>query len=342
MIGTDAEHFDAQAIERWALSYLERLSNGGRRSVLLGGSIARGQQWAHSDLEAGLLIGADDLPIPYFNVDSGRGVEVIQLEENALLAQLDQVDAGQLAVVADWPIQLYQARVVSDPTGVFARFTAAFDAHLFSEEVVARKIEKHASEARRYLDAARLELAQARAAAALSELRHGMNESLLVQYWGLGELPRSQNRAESLLRDLTSRHAIPEFYQLYGDVFDLGSAAEAIANDWPQVKQRVLELAELWNAAEFFEKAVDSTFSWGEDAGIICVYRLYIPVLGKPDAGIFSSIDDSSWRADNAPLLRFLGLAHATPETVQELIDRVDHALDSAAEPSKRPSERTS
>jgi hypothetical protein len=66
-------HFDPAAIEQWALTYLDRLSDGGRRGVLLGGSIARGQQWEHSDLEGGLLVAAPDSSIPYFNVDSERG-----------------------------------------------------------------------------------------------------------------------------------------------------------------------------------------------------------------------------------------------------------------------------
>lgn len=71
--------FDPTEIERWAIGYLNRLADGGRHGVLLGGSIARGQQWAHSDLEAGLLVEAADPSIPYFNVDSGRGVEISSL-----------------------------------------------------------------------------------------------------------------------------------------------------------------------------------------------------------------------------------------------------------------------
>src|ERR1022692_2707296 len=128
--------FDPAAIECWAVGYLDRLSDAGRRGVLMGGSIARGQQWAHSDLEAGLLVDARDPAISYFNVDSGRGVEVIQLVAPDLTKQLAAVGGGDLTAVSTWPIQMYKARVVSDPTGLLTRFVSQFDRHLFSPAVV--------------------------------------------------------------------------------------------------------------------------------------------------------------------------------------------------------------
>jgi hypothetical protein len=47
--------------------------------VIMGGSLARGQEWRHSDLELGILVEVRDATLPYFNVMAGRGVEAIQL-----------------------------------------------------------------------------------------------------------------------------------------------------------------------------------------------------------------------------------------------------------------------
>lgn len=324
---SELNEFDPAAIERWALRYLQALSDHGRRGVLLGGSIARGQQWAHSDLEAGLLVDAPDAILPYFNVDAGRGVEIIQLVAATLARQLEQVESGHLAAVAEWPIQLYRARVISDPTGLLTRFVAQFDRHLFSPAVVQLKLAHHNAHGVRALEKARAFLASKRPRAALCEVRAAMNDAVLALHWSLGELPRSHNRVDSRLRDLTSRHGRPEFYALYCDVFELETADAVIARDWPVVKSRVLEIAALWRAREFFHTAVDGTFSWGENGGILSVYRLFIPVIGRPDAGIFNALDEPGWAAANPELLRFLGLASANEEMVSRLAGRVDQAL---------------
>ena len=319
--------FDPTAIEQWALGYLNRLSNGGKRGVLLGGSIARGQQWAHSDLEAGLLVEMRDPALSYFNVDSGRGVEVIQLVGAELSKQLEEVERGELTAVSTWPIQMYQARVISDPTGVLTRFVAQFDRHLFSPSVVATKLVHHASRATDTLAKARALVAAGRPRGALCEVRAAMNETLLAFHWSLGELPRSHSRVDSRLRDLTTRHGRPEFYALYRNVFELETADEVIKRDWPMVKERVLEITSAWRARAFFETAVDSTFSWGENGGIISVYRLFIPIIGRMDGGVFELFDEGGWAAENPQLLRFLGLATAGAESVLRLAERIDHAL---------------
>ncbi|MGW0665126.1 hypothetical protein [Streptodolium elevatio] len=323
---TDAQ---VDAVERWALEYLDRLSEGGRRGVLLGGSIARGQQWAHSDLEAGLLTEEHDRPLAYFNVDSGRGVEIIQLSSSDLAQQVEQVEAGDLDPVATWPIQLYRARVVHDSaSGLLARFTAAFDRHLFAPEVVRLKIDEHVVSAADALSRARDLLADGKPRAACCEARLAMNESILVLHWRLGELPRSQNRTDSRLRDVTARHDRGDFYRLYRDTFGLDDADTVIAHDWPTVRDDVLALAGHWAASEFFEHAVDSTFSWGENGGILTVYRLYVPLFGRPGGGVFDLVDDADWTTKNLPLLRFLGLAHLDAAAVAGLVERIAAFLD--------------
>ena len=319
--------FDPADIERWALGYLNRLSDAGRRGVLMGGSIARGQQWAHSDLEAGLLVDGPDPSIPYFNVDFDRGVEVIQLIGPDLNKQLDEVESGDLGAVAAWPIQLYQARVISDPSGVLTRFVAQFDRHLFSPAVVRMKLAHHAAVATRALTRARVLVATERIRAAVCEARIAMNEVVLALHWSLGELPRSHDRVDSRLRDLTTRHGWPEFYALYREVFELDTTDEVVRTVWPAVKSHVLQIAAGWRASAFFETAVDGTFSWGENGGIISVYRLFIPIVGRPDTGIFDSLDEPGWAAANAGLLQFLGLATASAQTVSRLAERIEHAL---------------
>lgn len=318
--------FDPAAIERWALGYLTRLSDGGRRGVLLGGSIARGQQWQHSDLEAGLLVEASDATLSYFNVDEGRGVEIIQLIAPDLLAQLAAVDAGDLTPVAKWPIQFYRARIISDPTGLLARFTAAFDAHLFSPPVVRLKLAHHAAKTAEILARARTLLAADRPRAALCEVRIAMNEAVLALHWSLGELPRSHNRVDSRLRDLTTRHQRPEFYALYRDVFELDTADAVIARDWPIVREEVMQIASAWRARAFFETAVDGTFSWGENGGIISIHRLFIPLIGRSQAGFFEALDQPGWVTGNTHLARFLGLVSPNGSSVSQLANRIEQA----------------
>ena len=325
--------FDPSEIERWALAYLTRLSDSGRRGVLLGGSIARGQQWAHSDLEAGLLVEARQPELPYFNVDTGRGVEVIQLVSSELTEQVRQVEAGDLDAVAKWPIQLYRARIISDATGLLARFTALFDRRLFSPPVVQLKIRQHFTSSSSYLVRARDLLATNCPRAAVTEVRGAMNEVILALYWSLGELPRSQSRTDSRLRDLTIRHKRPGFYQLYRAVFDLDTTEVAVAGAWPKVRAQVLELTKLWGARDFFEHSVDSNFTWGENGGILSVYRLYIPIMGRPDVGIFNQLDRVEWASANSDLLMFLGLSDANPATVEAWAKQVEDALTEIIKP---------
>jgi PAS domain-containing protein len=222
---------------------------------------------------------------------------------------------------------MYKARVISDPTGLLARFVARFDRHLFSPPVVRMKLAHHVTKAAQALDKARALVATDRTRGALCEVRSAMNEAVLALHWSLGELPRSHNRVDARLRDLTTRHGLPEFYALYRDAFELDTADEAIRRDWPVVKERVLQVAAAWRARAFFETAVDGTFSWGENGGIISIYRLFIPIVGRPDAGIFDSLDEPGWAAANPELLRFLGLASADVKTVSQLAGRIDHAL---------------
>lgn len=313
-------------LEDWALGYCARMmASDGHAGVILGGSIARGQQWEHSDLELGYLRSADTAPIDYFATDSGRGVERIPLTREDLERDLPLVEGGDPLPVASWPIQLFQGRVLHDPSGLLGRFMTQFDRLLFSREVVQAKIATHLAAYRATAELARQALDAGKPRVALIRLRWAMNELILVQYWTRGELPRSQNRTDSRLRDLAERHGIPEFYRLYRDVYDLDSASSAIANDWPVIRDEVLGIAATWigGARDFFDQAVDSNFAWGEDGGIIGVYRIYIPIIGGDD-GLFATLDDAEWAAAHPELIRFLGLTD--PAAFPALLARTEEA----------------
>ena len=314
-------------IERWAYDYAERLAVGlGREGVAIGGSIARGQHWQHSDLEIGILVDQADPTVTHFSADSGRGVEIFQLESERLASELAKVEGGDLAPIGGWPLQLWRCRVTHDPSGLLSRFAAAFEQHLFSATVLDLKLRTHGQEFDRTLAESRRLLVQGRPRAAMTMARAAMNERILALHWQSGELPRSQNRTDSRFRSLSERYGLESDYQLFRDVFALDSAEAAIRHAWPVCRQQVLTLTELWegaNSREFFTVAVDSDFTWGENAGIVCVYRLYIPRMGGPAHGILGLLDDSNWGRSNEALLRFLGLDTSTEETVAALITRL-------------------
>lgn len=294
----------------------------------VGGSLARGQEWRHSDLELGVLVEERDPSLPYFNIFQGRGVEAIQLVRRELEEQVSRVEQGDLTPLQNWPIQLWTCRVISDPTGLLGRFKKQFDAHLFSPEVIKNKIAGQQKKIDHLLGEARGLLAENKPVTALVRARLAMNEAILAVHWAHNTLPRSQNRTDSRLHLLCRRQNILPFYALYRDVFSLADTTKAIKTYWPRVKEQALEITRLWggdSARDFFIFAVDSNFAWRQNAGILTVYRLYIPILGAPEKGIAPKLDDPAWASQNQDMLRFLGLGQADRATVAELIDRISN-----------------
>jgi predicted nucleotidyltransferase len=305
--------------------------------VVIGGSLARGQEWRHSDLELGILVEERDPQQSYFNIYAGRGVEAIQLVRPELEEQVRLAESGDLTPILRWPIQLWESRIVSDPTGLLARFKKQFDPGLFASEVIKNRLAGLRAKIDEGLEEARGLLAQGRPAAALVRTRLAMNEAILAIHWANGELPRSQNRTDSRLRQLCRRHSRMPFYALYREVFDLEVATQLIRTTWPQVKDQVLEITRLWgdSARDFFAFAVDGNFAWRQNAGILTVYRLYVPIIGSPERGIFALVDDEDWRCENKPLVRFLGLENAGKERVSGLVERVADSCAYFSSPSK-------
>jgi len=297
--------------------------------VVIGGSLARGQEWRHSDLELGILVEERDQNMPYFNVFRGRGVEAIQLVRHELEEQIGLVEMGDLLPVLEWPIQLWKCRVFYDPTGTLGSFKKQFDARLFTPEAVEKKIASLRQKIDQMLEEGRGLLAQNRPVAALTRARLAMNEAIQAVHWAHGELPRSQNRTDYRLHMLCRKHDILPFYTLYRDVFSLSDTTRAIKTAWPKVKEQVLEITRLWggdSARDFFIHAVDSNFTWRNNAGILTVYRLYIPILGSPEQGITEKLDDPHWVGKSKDLMDFLGFTNTDQNAVRILIDRIADA----------------
>jgi len=318
-------------LQDWANQYANQLmSESGILGVVIGGSIARGQEWHHSDLELGVLLEERNESIPYFNVNAGRGVEIIQLILPQIEAQINQVEAGDITPVAIWPIQLWKCRIVNDPEGVLEQFKRQFDSRLFTNEVLEKRIENLCLDITDRLAEANRLLAGGRPVSALVEVRHAMNNVILAFHWVNNELPRSQNRTDSRLLALCKRHSIMPVYTLYRDIFALSDTTYVIENIWPKVRNRVLEITRLWgdSAREFFVHAVDSEFRWGEDLGILTVYRLYIPTIGGASRSLQQYLDDPNWTDENKELVDFLGLADIKNEIVSEFIFRIEECID--------------
>lgn len=314
-------------LKAWAGQCAAEFQNrNGVLGIATGGSLARGQEWRHSDLELGILIEEQDPNIPYFNVIRGRGVEAIQLPRRELEAQVALVDKGDLSPIAKWPIQLWKCRLTHDPTGILRRFKQQFDERLFSPQVIDTKITDLRLIIEQNLEAGRSLLSKNKPVTALAQVRVAMNEAILAVHWAHGELPRSQNRTDSRLHNLCRKHDILPFYTLYRDVFNLSDTTNVIKTAWPRVKDQVLEITRLWggdSARDFFYYAVDGNFEWRQNAGILTVYRLYIPILGSAEQGIISKLDDPGWASKNKDLMRFLGFSNIDPSRVDMLIDRI-------------------
>ncbi len=314
-------------LKTWAGQCAAEFKNrSGVLGVAIGGSLARGQEWRHSDLELGILMEDRDPNIPYFNVIRGRGVEAIQLLRSELEAQIDQVNKGDLSPITIWPIQLWKCHVTHDPTGTLGRFKQQFDEGLFTPQVIDKKITELRQIIEQNLEAGRGLLSKNKPVAALTQVRVAMNEAILAVHWAHGELPRSQNRTDSRLRNLCRKHDILPFYTLYRDVFNLSDTSTVIKTAWLRVKDQVLEITRLWggdSARDFFIYAVDGNFEWRQNAGILTVYRLYIPIIGSPEQCLTSKLDDPEWASKNKDLMRFLGFTNIDRTHVETLIDQI-------------------
>jgi hypothetical protein len=316
-------------LKQWAQQYATGMAaREGILGVVIGGSLARGKEWRHSDLELGILVESRDAALSYFNLDNGRGVELIQVVRGDLEKQIALVAQGDSAAMLKWPIQLWQCQIIADPTGLLAQFKSLFDANLFSEAVLQHKQADLHAKIENLLAEARAYLSENRPSAALVKTRLAVNEAILALHWHFKELPRSQNRTDSRLRQLCQRHAAQPFYQMYRDVFGLADTSRVLRSNWPKARADVLEITRLWgdSARDFFMYAVDSNFAWRQRAGILTVYRLYIPIIGAEGQRLLEKLDDPAWVSANRDVVAFLGFTHASQGEVEALLARLVEA----------------
>ena len=135
--------------------------------------------------------------------------------------------------------------MIHDPLNVLHRFSSVFDQTLFSEPVVRLKLNQHTDTLHRAIDEAEVMLRDGRPRAALSKLRVATNELIMVLHWRHKELPRSQNRTASRFKALSQQHRLEVHYDLFRDVFALGSADEAVREAWPLCREETLALTGL-------------------------------------------------------------------------------------------------
>ncbi len=188
--------------------------------VALGGSLARGLEWKYSDIELAILVDRRLEEFGHFAVRDGRGVEIFQFVAEELAAQIDKAQTDPLAVL-DWPIQVYQCRVIDDPSGLLGRFKEVFDRQLFSREVIQAKLARSLEGFDRELAVAQADLAANKPLTALAQLRSAFNHLILAFYWRHEVLPRSQNRTEAMLRMHCRRLGETDFYELFLRVYGL-------------------------------------------------------------------------------------------------------------------------
>jgi len=291
--------------------------------VALGGSLARGLEWKHSDVELAIVVDQRLDEFGHFAVREGRGFEIFQFVETELREQIERAQTD-LTAVLDWPIQMVQCRVIADPSGLLGRFKEAFDRRLFSAEVVSAKVARSLEGFDREFATAQADLAAGKPLTALAQLRAAFNHLILAFYWRHQILPRSQNRTATLLRMHCRRLGALDFYGLYCDVygFDLTSAQarRLLASCQSEVDDIVSGFGPA--AADFFYHAVDGEFRWGQTKGILAVYRLYVPLCLRrfqKQEGVF---DNPTWRETHGELCRFVGLERPDAAATAELLAR--------------------
>ncbi|OXS54732.1 hypothetical protein B1A99_25745 [Cohnella sp. CIP 111063] len=247
------------------------------RGVAIGGSVARGTVWKHSDLELLLFVDAYDPAFDYFNVIDGLGVEIIQIGVPNVQAWIDRhAEDGGIRDALKFPIQAYQCRIVHDPDGLISAFKAIYDRSLFDDRIKTIKQEEALARADERYDIAESLLEQGRGNSALAALRLAVNELMLAFYWQHGILPRSQNRTVYLLKRHTPKLGSPDLYVLFTKVFGVTDHPARMKLELLAAKNDVFDVTKAaWgrNVPEFLEKACDGQLKWGHGSSILYVYK---------------------------------------------------------------------
>jgi hypothetical protein len=295
--------------------------------IVIGGSLARGMEWRHSDVEIGIVVGERVPDVGHFNVVDGRGFEVFQLVLADWIPQLELARADP-TVVARWPLQLYHCRIVFDVSGVLRQFKEIFDATLFQPAVVAAEIDLALAQFDSIFESGRRDLLAGYPLTALASLREAFNSLILACYWQHGMLPRSQTRTDALLRAHCRRLGKTDFYRLFQRVYALGESATCARSLIEACRGDMEHAADAWGPGtrEFFRYAVDGNFDWGIHRSVLTVHRLCVPMTVRMVKGQERIFDDPAWREEHRALCAFLALTSAETESVQSLFGLVGEA----------------
>ena len=279
------------------------------KGVAIGGSVARGTVWMHSDLELCLLVDEKNNDIAYFNYIDGLGVELIQLERAKIEAFVSEYEEhGGFGDIVGFPLQMYRCRVMHDPSGLLARFKEAFDGNLFDDSIKRlKKDEALARAGRHYSDAQKL-LEDGRPQSARGALCVAVNALLIAYYWQHGILLRSQNRTVYLLKRQAKLIDGGELCAAFTAIYGVDKSPPRLKAEFLEAKEDLMEAFRgIWgeSGAEFLENACDGNLEWGYESSIIYVYKycFYSRIYNQVLDGTY---DDAAFRAEHPALCRFL------------------------------------
>jgi len=295
-------------------------------AVFIGGSIAQGTAWKYSDLELGLLVEQRFDDIAMFNLIDGMGVEIHQIEQHKVVEFLDEYNSsGDFVGVKKFPIQFYQSKIVSDPTGLWTQFKAIYDRHLLADKITILYKNDALKRSDERLTLSKSLLAENKPNSALAALRLAINELMLAYYWKNKIRPRSMHRTVQLLHEQSPILGGYELYDAFTRIYGIEGTQE-------EMRQKILTIAPevygvcsaRWGEAipVFFENTATRQVRDGQNiSSIVFHYKWCVhTVNGKFIAHGF--YDTTEYRAEQPLLYAFLGFEKITIAEISSMINQ--------------------
>lgn len=293
--------------------------------IAIGGSIARGMTWKHSDLELCLIVENPIKEFQYFNFIDGLGVEIIQILRPKISDFLDTFQEPNTAML-NFPIQIYKCKIIHDPTAILSKFKNIFDTYLFDPNITSSRKKQWLNNVDKRIGIARELLDKGYYKTSLGHIRISMNELLLAFYWHHNILPRSQNRTEYFLRKNSKVIGQDILYKIFMKVFCLDKSHKYMKKSLQKAKSDIDKVAEFWgsNAKEFLEKACDGSLEWGYPKSITYVYKYCMHKLQCKELIPENVYDNESYKSEFENLYEFLDLNAINQETVISILNEFE------------------
>ena len=293
-------------------------------AVAIGGSIAKGTVWKHSDVELCLIVKRTISKFQYFNFIKGMGVEVIQILEEQIMEFLKSFDKPDISIL-QFPIQIYQCKIIYDPTKVLAEFKNVYDNCLFHPTIKKLKEEEALNHVDKRISISKELLEGAKYKTALAHMRIGMNDLLLAYYWHYNILPRSQNRTVYLLKQNSKIIGHYELYNAFVDVFCLSKSTSVLKNRLLMAKRDIANISEVFgsNTKMFLENAVDGNLEWGYPKSIIYVYKFFTHLLQCYEINNVAVYDTDEFKMTCGYLHDFFDFNDVEYKTVCEMLKKM-------------------